>query len=152
MASPYATVDDVAAVMVRPLTTEETTYAQNLLLKTAALARKKVPQLDVYIADSRVDETLVAFAVANCVSRVLLNPERSSQHSVSSGPFVESITHSVDTREDQGVFTDEEISWLKPAAPLNFGTISMTSGLEDRGRRAEWCWQSRWDRFVAARS
>jgi hypothetical protein len=152
MASPYATSDDVAAVLVRPLTTDESTYVDALLAKTAALARKKVPQLDTYISDGRVDEEMVGFAIAMCVARILLNPERASQHSVSSGPFVESITHSADTRTEQGTFTDEELTWLKPSAPLGFGTISMTAGLEVRGQRAEWCWDREWDRYRAARA
>jgi hypothetical protein len=152
MATTYATSDDVAAVMVRPLTTEESTYVDSLLAKISALARKKVPPLDEYIADGRVDPTLVSFAVAMVARRMLLNPEGASQHSTSVGPFVESITHSTDTREGQGEFSDEELSWLKPAAPLGFGTISMTAGLEVRGQHAEWRWNREWDRFVAARA
>ena len=152
MATTYATSDDVAAVLVRPLTAGETTYVDSLLANVSALARKKVPQLDTYIADGRVDPALVSFAVAMCIRRILLNPEGASQHSVSSGPFVESITHSADTRSEQGAFTDEELSWLKPAAPLGFGTISMTSGLEERGWDMERRWALQWDRFLAARA
>jgi hypothetical protein len=152
VADPLATSDDVAAVLVRPLTAAETSYVDALIANVSALARKKVPQLDQYIADGRVDESLAAFAVAMVVRRLLLNPEGASQHSVSVGPFVESITHSTDTRNEQGTFTDEELSWLKPAAPLGFGTISMTAGLEDRGRDAERRWALQWDRFLAARA
>jgi hypothetical protein len=151
MAEPLATQADVAAVLVRPLTTEETSYVDGLIANVSALARRKVPNLDTYLSDGTVDPTLAAFAVSMCVARILLNPERASQHSVSVGPFVESITHSQDTRNEQGTFTDEELSWLRPPGTTVLGTVMTSPGLEARGAAADHRWQLEWDAFQAVR-
>jgi hypothetical protein len=151
MAEPLATASDVAAALVRPLTSSETSYADGLIASMSAVARRKIPRLDEYIAAGTVDPDLAAFAVARAVRRILLNPESASQHSESVGPFVESITHSTDTRTDQFVFTDEELSWMSPANPPAFGTIMTAPGLEQRGVLADYRWRSEWERFQAAR-
>lgn len=70
----FATPEDVAAIY-RPLTDEETTTAEGLIVYASTRLRVAVPGVDELIAGNPVKEALARFAVASAVKRVLQNPE-----------------------------------------------------------------------------
>ncbi|MFI2841695.1 Gp19/Gp15/Gp42 family protein [Mycolicibacterium sp. PDY-3] len=71
----YATAADVAALMARELTPEETLLANRRLAQVERMILRRIPDLVDRIADGDLDEADVRDVEAEAVYRVLRNPD-----------------------------------------------------------------------------
>lgn len=117
------TPEDVAAGW-RPLTTEESTAAEGLIVESLVLLGVLVPGFD----DKNVD--LVRMIVAKMVRRVLKNPDGYRVRNVSIDDYTEggTVDNSVSTGELYA--TADELLWLgvRAAAPKSFEIRLGSSG------------------------
>lgn len=88
-----ATVTDVEAALLRPLTASEAGYVPGLIGQVEALLRQRVPDMDSRLVafatgePGGVDPVVLAGVVARVVARALLNPGGVSSRTESTGPF-----------------------------------------------------------------
>jgi hypothetical protein len=121
-ADALCTTGDVETLLLRPLTTDETPYVQDLVNKASDLMRNAVPSIDDRIArwaPGGADRTAVspgtaATVVAGVVKRYLRNPDGVA--SQSSGPFSVSYALRGDNTGPRGVLeiTSDDIRTLFP--------------------------------------
>jgi hypothetical protein len=95
------------------------------------MIRARIPQVDVMIADGRLNPDLVALAITNMILRVLRNPAGLRSEAV--GPF----SRAYDTKYAAGqlVLGEEELGLLTPVvidpslAPFPVGTAWLRPGM-----------------------
>lgn len=126
---PFANAADLAAAW-RPLTPEEQTAADALLVYASQMLRSRVSDLDERIDAGKVDRVLVRLAAILVVKRVMMNPQAARQKSRTSGPFTESIT--VDSAVSSGALylSDRDVAVFLPArAEHKIGSVRLAAGL-----------------------
>lgn len=71
----YATADDVANRLGRPLSPDEVTFVETLLGDAEIKILSRVPMLHEYVATGKISRDAVVLVEANAVLRVVRNPE-----------------------------------------------------------------------------
>jgi len=128
MAEPLATIADVEQAF-RPLTGDEGSQAQHLLVLASALIRNEVPGVDDRLGAGDLDTEVVSNVVAAIVIRGLRNPDGARQKSETVGPFTHSSTYA-DTVSQLSLLPYER-RLLAPATGrlAGLGTIRVQPGL-----------------------
>lgn len=144
MATAFATSDDVAAALLRPLTEQESQYVAQLLISASALLRNASPALDSRIAlyesdpttPRAVDPDVVAAVAAGIVKRYLVNPKGLASTTEGVGPYSHGETYALRAEADvRGVMqvTAEDLATLTPnRRRLRAGSIRTRPGLAPR--------------------
>lgn len=144
MPDPLASWSDVETVLLRPLTTNESAYIDDLIGQASALLRTAVPSVDQRIANNNADPTdltsvsaeTVAAVVAGAVKRYMVNPTGIASNTQTVGPFSESTSYALRSeKEARGVlqFTSEDIAVLFPDRKrLRVGSIRLKAGMAPR--------------------
>lgn len=101
----YASVEDVAARLGRPLSDQEHDLAAVLLADVESLIRARIPDLDDRITDGRIRRELVVMIEANAVVRVLRNP--GGYRSETAGDY----SYTIDDRAAAGYLTIPDTDW-----------------------------------------
>lgn len=120
----YATVEQVAAEIGRPITTQiEIAQVQQWLDRAERIIRRRIPDLDQRVASGIPDAATVADVEVAAVSRKVYNPRglRSTQRSIDDG----STQDTVDSTQSDGVLRilDDEWDLLLPGGePEAFST------------------------------
>lgn len=92
MADPFATAEDVAARW-RPLTPNEQTTAETLVIDASAVIRARFPGIDGQVTSGAVDADVLTMVVAGMVKRALIAPmDGVSQQAQTAGPYSQSQT------------------------------------------------------------
>lgn len=160
MAGPLATATDLADIW-RPLTSDETTQATNLIAKASARLRQRCPfDIDERIAlhgtdatdPKALDPAIVADVVANIVKRVMSNPNGVVSESETVGPYTHSSMYagrySGAKQSNTLEVLDSDIDQLRPAQPavmpatLRIGPGEAPSRVFEHGRtdKPRWGW------------
>lgn len=100
MAEPLVERSDVETALVRPLTTKESPYIDNLCSQASAKLRTALPGVDARInlfttdptTPTGLDPEVVSVMLAEVIKRVLTNPQGLYSGTTSSGPFSSSRT------------------------------------------------------------
>ena len=104
-----ATIEDLEALLMRPLTESEVETAQILLNHAMLIIRNRIPDLDERLEDGRIDQEVLDMVQANMVVRVLKNPDGYRQESA--GDY--SYTIAANVPVGGGLFlTPQEARWL----------------------------------------
>jgi hypothetical protein len=114
---PLAAVGDVVA-QYGQLTADEATLTKYLLRAASKMIRQRVPNIDLLMANGRLDADVVALAPANMVLRVLRNPD--GLKAETTGPF--SRTFDVSAAAGLLVFTKDDEANVTP------GPVTPTPG------------------------
>lgn len=101
----YASVDDVADRLGRPLTDDERDLAAVLLDDAENLIRARIPDLEERVAAGRIRRELVVMIEANAVVRVLRNP--GGYRSETAGDY----SYTIDTRAAAGYLDIPDTDW-----------------------------------------
>lgn len=139
-ADALCSTSDVATLLLRSLTTDETPFVEGLITQASDLLRNAAPAIDVRIGRWRADKTdpggvsptTVATVVAGVVKRYLRNPEGLA--SQSAGPF--SVSYAL--RSEKGArgvleITADDLSTLFPNRKRpRAGTIRTRAALAPR--------------------
>jgi hypothetical protein len=115
VSDPFATVDDVATALMRPLTAAETARAASDVLVASALIRSRLPLIDQWIADGQLDPILARQVVVDMVVRVLRNPKGMKQVQQTAGPYSTSGTWDPDQVGGRVYVTADDLALLEPA-------------------------------------
>lgn len=144
MTGPLALPDDVAAALLRPLTSTEADYVPDLIAKASALLRNERPSIDTRIqafqADATdpvgVDPTVAATVVAEAVKRYMSNPQGLANESETEGPFSQSVSYALRSEKTvRGVLqiTQDDLDILFPIRKrLQAGTIRVRPAMAPR--------------------
>lgn len=124
---PVTSPQDVASRLGRPLTTEETSLAETLILDAENILRVRTPDKDL---DS-LDEASVKQVVASAVVRVLRNPD--GYRSETAG----GVSYTIDTRAAAGFLLILDDEWrllgLAPTSNSGMGSFAPSLGLPRSG-------------------
>lgn len=129
----YATVDDVAARLGRPLSDAERPYVQALVDDAETIVRTRIPDLDERVESGRLSAAVVRLVLVSMVLRVLRNP--GGYRSESAGDY----SYTVDSRAASGYLgvLPDEWRWL------GIGDGAFTITPYARWRRCRW-WIDGW--------
>lgn len=72
---PHAAAADVAALLARELTPEETAMVERRLAQVERMILRRIPNLDTKLDDGDIDHADVVDIEADAVTRVVRNPE-----------------------------------------------------------------------------
>ena len=113
MSAPFATPADVALLMKRDLTDDETTLAERKLVVASAKIRARFPTIDSRITAGTIDPGLVTDVAAEMVKRYLQARDPGDAIREEAGPFAEAWS-----RGDGGAveLTGEDLALLAPAS------------------------------------
>ena len=126
----YGAPEDVQSLMGRTLTAQETATAAYLLAQVAREFRSRVVNLDARVASGEINSASVAFAAAQVVRRVLMNPNAIAQESVTTGPFTKSATRDKSVASGLLYVGHSDIAHFLPAvAGMKVGTLRVAPGL-----------------------
>lgn len=129
---PLAAIGDVQA-QYGTLSLDEATLAKYLLRAASKMIRQRVPNLDLLVANKRLDPDVVALAPASMVLRVLRNPD--GLKSETTGPFSRTFDTSaaagllVVTADDLAHVTPGPVTQAPPAGWAPAATIRVTPGM-----------------------
>lgn len=122
---------DIEAALVRPLTTNESTYIAPLIAQASSKLRTAMPtvdrRLEAWATDPEtpgaLDPKTVSSMLAGVIKRVLVNPRGTWSRSQSSGPFSESETYPAQRGGDAAnqspgglVITADDLAQLNPVS------------------------------------
>jgi hypothetical protein len=113
---PFATVDDVATDLMRPLTTAEAARADTGVTVASAIIRSRLPLIDQWITEGELDPVLPRQVVVDAVVRVLRNPNGMKQVQQTAGPFSSGGSWDTDQVGGRVYITDDELAMLEPAS------------------------------------
>ncbi|MBO0830325.1 MAG: hypothetical protein J2P24_21330 [Streptosporangiales bacterium] len=114
----YATVDDVAVRLGRPLTDDERAMVAALLGDVEALIKARIPDLDAQVTAGTIARDVVVMVEANAVLRVLRNP--GGYRSESDGDY----SYTVDANAAAGYLTITPDEWALLGAGGDAFTIT----------------------------
>jgi len=141
---PFADPDDVAAVLLRPLTTLEAQYVPTLIDQASSLLRNSAPAIDMRIAKYQADPTdpagvsmtTVTAVIAGAVKRYMVNPTGIASTSDTVGPFSHSTSYALRSeKERRGALeiTSDDLAVLFPTRKrLRAGTLRTRPALAPR--------------------
>jgi hypothetical protein len=126
-----ASLDDLTALLQRPLTDDQGQRAMQLLMRASALLRVQAPWVDDRIADGSLDPVVVGSVVAGIAKRVILNP--GGYVAITTGPY----SRTLQTRNGGGndgdlVVTSEDVNKLILQIRSAPGQIKLVPALAPR--------------------
>lgn len=119
----FAEPSDVAALLGRTFTADETAQAAALIAAVELIITSKVTNLGAYAP-------LIALVEAKAVRRVFLNPGGIRQHSETLDDYTQSDTLDVALSAGDIYVTDEEWALLGVFTGSRAGSVTMTGGYE----------------------
>jgi hypothetical protein len=126
----YATVDDVAVRLGRPITDSNEVAQVNAWLEdTEALIRARIPDLDEQVTSGALDEELVVLVECNAVIRKIKNPDGKQNEKI------DDYSYGLTAEAARGdlFLTDEEWDLLTPGSGNGAWTIRPASYASQAG-------------------
>lgn len=141
MANDFATLNDVEEI-IGPIHSDEVDKVGGLLRRASTMIRSQVVNIDLRIAQGKLDAQTVADIATDMVIRVLRNEEGVKQETI--GPTA--VTYDPTVASGRLFIAPDELFTLTPASAVraSVGTINTVPSLAPQGRFGQTLPRRRW--------